>query len=192
MAERGILYSGAMIRALLDGSKTQTRRPIGHKVDRNGFIAFPVGKLTTEYLNGNDPEALARCPHGAPGDLLYCKETWTNLALEGFEPVIIYRADGNGVLPPGVKWRPSIFLPKRFARIWLEITEVRVERVCDITPADAIAEGIRPTATSQTIDCDTPNPVDEFRSLWESTYPGTWESWCWAISFKRIERKATP
>lgn len=187
MKERPILFSARDVRALLDGRKTQDRRPV---------MPQPVDPYTGRDLPaGARPDALPACPYGAPGDRLWVRETW---AWDGAASRLVeYRADWSCRRdPPGVRcehgpdrWRPSIHMPRWAARIVLEVTSVRVERLHAITPADAIAEGIRPAANSITIDCDTPNPADSYRSLWESINgPGSWRSnpWVWVLGLRRV------
>src|SRR5688572_17762651 len=113
--ERGILVTAEMVRAILDGRKTMTRRVV--KSQQWGL----------------------RCPYGAPGGL-WVKETFYD-EIKGNEHFVAYRATnahGDG----GLKWKPAIFMPRWASRITLEITDVRVERLQDITEADAKAEGL--------------------------------------------------
>lgn len=171
MKERPILFQGAMVRALLDGSKTQTRRIVKH----NGASGFSAEfQKTQEFQDKLTP----RCPYGQPGDLLWVRETWGVVSNawddEGFmtdwtptRPAtaihemrfgsgyysghIIYAADGSyewaggddGGGEPRTAWHPSIHMPRAASRILLEIVSVRVERLNDISEDDAFDEGIQ-------------------------------------------------
>lgn len=145
MKERPILFSAPMVRAILDGTKTQTRRVVKHR-----HLAFIGGKGQE-----NDPSAWGFgagvqnesyrlvCPYGIPGDRLWVKETWHPGGPENNHDGVIYRAtdpgwDDSG---SGLRWRPSVFMPRWASRITLEISSVRVERLQDITEEDARAEG---------------------------------------------------
>jgi hypothetical protein len=131
MKERPILFSGPMIRAILDGQKTQTRRVI-----------------KPDWWRCLDPEdeddrqqALRTCPYGQPGDRLWVRETWN----ADWCDHIIYRADGGSAKDAGYgtepKWKPSIFMPRWASRLTLEVVDVRVERLQEIDEDDAVAEG---------------------------------------------------
>jgi hypothetical protein len=150
--ERPILFSGAMVRAILAGRKTMTRRvvPIGWRGRRAG-IEFVGGRgmeddpeswgYADEYgdyytLANGDPLYVIPCPYGQRGDRLWVRETW---AAHG--DYVAYRADGEDA---GTRWRPSIFMPRWASRITLEVTGVRVERLQAITEEDARAEGVEP------------------------------------------------
>lgn len=197
MREKPILFSGPMVKAILEGRKTMTRRVVKPQPP-DGFI---------DHKNGSyhyDPCGFGGvCPYGKPGDRLWVRETWHG-AVDGDEPNygIIYKASwphGPGdafkrddragryfIGSTDGKWRPSIFMPRWASRIDLEITDIRVERVNEITPEDAFREGFE-LHDSDPITGD----VCLFSSLWDSIngkkYP--WESnpWVWVISFKRIK-----
>ena len=176
MADRPILFSGPMVRSLLDGRKTQTRRVL--KVRRG--LHPPCADDTADVLL---PLAAYRV-----GDRLWVRETWENSI--GSPDEVSYRATAvdDGWRPEEVgehKWRPSIFMPRWASRLTLTVTRVRVQRLQDISPADAIAEGIAPTATIHTIDCDTPNPCYDYRSLWDSLNAKRgfgWETNPWVVA----------
>jgi hypothetical protein len=177
MKERPILFSGPMVRAILDGSKTQTRRTF---------------KGTTEHRS--------ICPYGAPGDRLWVRETFAQ-GVEGCPGGISYRADhfdpkGDGPAHP-MKWRPSIFMPRASSRILLEITDVRVQRLQEISDEDARAEGV---SDGGCLSCGNPEPCgcgnpqpdarDGFAWLWQSIHGrASWDAnaWVWAITFQRLE-----
>lgn len=207
MRERPILFNGAMVRAILSCAKTQNRRAVkGVALDWLGKAQF-----TPEYVAspGND-----LCPFGQPGDRLWVRESFTDLRGTGIEhrpnidgPIqrYAYSADTRPGSPGdyarkdyGIKWRPSIHMPRRACRLVLEITAVRVERLREISESDAIAEGadenvladIRLPRTHARAglpmvyaDCR-----EVFADLWDTT-GGDWDSnpWVWVIEFKRVE-----
>jgi len=179
MKERPILFSAPMVRAILDGRKTMTRRVVKPN---------PVSIPEAEVAHANWVIQNRVCPFGQPGDRLWVRETWLSyrhLHKNGRdEALLIYRADGED-LPKqarGTKWRPSIFMPRWASRITLEITAVRVERVQDIGDEDAEAEGLS--------WCNAASPRDKFQCLWNSLnlkrgYGWDANPWVWVISFKR-------
>ena len=139
MKERPILFQGEMVRALLAGTKTQTRRLVKFPlIDRDALC-----ELAGNELAGSREDTLRNSPYGRPGDRLWVKETflpWVNTKDGSFSHVAAFRADGYE-LEAGEQWRPSIFMPRAGARIMLEIVDVRVERLCKISEEDARAEG---------------------------------------------------
>lgn len=197
MKQTGLMFKGDLVRAILEGRKTQTRRVV--KAD---WIQSERAPLQTNpgrfhfWCSGEHD-----CPFGKPGDLIYVRETWMDLQGTGVE----YISDGKlqryayaADTPPGsygdecrkeygLKWRPSIHMPKSAARIWLEITGVRVERLQEISEADAIAEGV-------------PNSLhlpggrfarENFEHLWRVINgDGSWEAnpWVWVIDFKHTDK----
>ena len=150
--ERPILFSGAMVRALLDDSKTQTRRVVKMPPSWDCFVCADWGDGWWPYRSddGESPsydndEIPMNCPYGRPGDRLWVRETWS-VDDDGHIEWAIYRADGAELpeLPPTRKparWRPSIHMPRWASRILLEVVSVRVERLNDCSQMDAIAEG---------------------------------------------------
>lgn len=250
MKERPILFSGAMVRALLSGSKTQTRRVAK---------SLPEGTVTVEPASpGWNAMGLAvclessvRCPYGEPGDRLWVRETWAyngqasrntgpkDKRREGYvtyaadnAKVTHYFGDGPMLLCPEQhlpaqrededefdwlarkdeyltkyfrRMRPSIHMPRWASRITLEVTGVRVERLNEITDADAKAEGIQrvhgfdvPAAMGSLPEgtWSYPNnenrwwtsPASAYRALWESINgEGSWSTnpWVWVVSFTR-------
>lgn len=195
--ERAIPFSGSMVRAILDGSKTQTRRVIPYelaykidKVDDDYFAVIPLGD--EEGNHSDDHYEKIRCPPGEPGDALWVRETWQAVrswqeygywcrdVLEGCEisdldpksTEICYRATDPE--PDEISWRPSIHMPRWASRITLEIKSVRVERVQEITYDDAIAEGC-PASCSRPKNAPAfvpnvleTNPLRIFTDLWDS------------------------
>jgi hypothetical protein len=202
--ERPILFSAPMVRAILDGRQTQTRRivkPQPHAgVRKSPFVASGL-----EDGHGRG----LRCPFGAPGDRLWCRETfsYTHNDAQGFSDTgeVWYWADGNPQDGDWSKPRPSIHMPRWASRITLEITDVRVQRLQEISEEDAVAEGVfRPTGERTPIGqvVETHNggsliyavrgqACECFRDLWQSIHgPGSWEAspWVWALTFRRVER----
>lgn len=187
MKERPILFSGAMVRAILDGRKTQTRRVMTER-HRYHFI--------------EDCGDLALCPYGKPGEHLWVRETWAQPAALDPGPTV-YRADYPACVPAGfenippadaITWKPSIHMPRALCRLALEITGVRVERLNDCSAADAIAEGIAPELEGWT-DYGNPScqmcldPLDSYRTLWDSINgAGAWavNPWVWVVEFRRV------
>lgn len=184
MREKPILFSGPMVRAILEGSKTQTRRVC--KLDVRGGMPQPEFDSLLRY-----------CPYGQPGDRLWVRETcwlygrwevkgvrkngkpsWRFVLIgkrvrfdkPGTDESMAYWGGGEGW-----SWRPSIHMPRWASRITLEITGVRVERLGEISESDARAEGVQSVA--------------EFKELWASINgPGSWEAnpWVWVVEFRRI------
>lgn len=197
MKSRPILFSGPMVRALLDGRKTQTRRA----VKGTALEWLQPGMFTPEYVA--DP-GNALCPYGVPGDRLWVKETHAvvmpsksgKLEYDGARliedtehgtPVEVwYRADGElGVMSTmfddGPRWKPSIHMRREYSRLTLEVTGVRVERVQDISEADAKAEGCD--------ECGWDTARDEFAELWVSINGvESWDAnpWVWVVGFKVV------
>lgn len=169
--ERPILFSSPMVRALIAGTKTQTRRVV-----KGEWIV---------------------CPYGGPGDRLWVREShwWfkdEHDPVTGYYPPkltaedVEYRADGER---PGRSWRPSIHMPRWASRITLEITGVRVERLQDISAEDCIAEGMQSRMREHDAVCDL---RDQYRDLWEHINgPGSWDAnpWVWVLEFRRLERQ---
>lgn len=201
MKERPILFNGDMVRAILDGSKTQTRRVV--KTMNNNRLEVKVGGKWRQ-IHAADPNL--PCPYGQPGDRLWVRETWSK---EGLHPdECYYRATPYGLTSGEVdqiKWKPSIHMPRWASRITLEIVSVRVERLNDISEQDAVAEGIEPIIDNspfcgarcwkdymnqQSLPFDSDKPVASFMSLWKSVYgEESWQQnpWCWVVEFKMVQ-----
>lgn len=162
MKERPILFSAPMVSAILDGRKTQTRRivRIPEIVRSEGL---DNGLTTIEWLDKHESgpgfyawmteypdegSASVKCPYGIPGDRLWVRETWgyvggSEYLYQQRSQDLGFRADWNALDPiPGGKWRPSIHMPRWASRLTLEITEIRVQRLQEISEEDAKAEGI--------------------------------------------------
>lgn len=146
MADRGILFSAPMIRAILAGTKTQTRRVVKYEraIDgsgREGWHVKPYGLVTAEQM------AKKLCPYGAPGDRLWVRETWARnenqLSDSHMDTSLRYAATDERALDNGEPkpWRPSIHMPRSASRITLDVVSVRVERLQDISLSDVRAEG---------------------------------------------------
>jgi hypothetical protein len=217
MRERGILFSEPMVLALLAGKKTQTRRMVGGDVvfGPKEYYRSPAGKAWRQDffpLETAANGALKFCPYGVPGDRLWVRETWAaeELDRERKRIGIQYKAtpapkcrSGHYVDRPSdfeLKrpvhgaignedgcWRPGIHMFRWAARLVLEITEVRVQRLQEISKTDALAEGV-PLNIPVELCSD---PVAEFRELWdlinEDRCPWTSNPWLWCVSFKLVE-----
>lgn len=195
MKERPILFSGPMVRAILEGRKTQTRRIVNPQ-------PFPW-KMETHrgelFVLDGGWRPFCKVPYGCPGDLLWVRETWRcrggrEYEYQKHQPSILYRCDAEVVDYCTAVWRPSIFMPRWASRITLEIESVRVERLHDITEEDAKAEGVSESMSCGYLDNGTSScsPRCKFKNLWQSINgKGSWDlnPWVWMIQFKRLEAK---
>ena len=191
MKETGMLFTSQMVRAILEGRKTQTRRvakPVKHPDLGN---LYAPGALLREH----EPQHVINraCPYGQPGDRIYVRETFSQHPEWG---QLAFRADGEEFEDADgwlwePKWMPSTHMPKDLARIWLEITSVRVERIQEIIPDDCIAEGAWPVEQRELGRGH--EAVSAFRELWEST-GGDWDAnpWVWAVDFKVLSTTGRP
>ena len=196
MKERPILFSGPMVRAILEGRKTQTRRVVKPQPP-TAFVTVRVedGTQFSWCLRNQSafdlPESAAdwltlRCPYGVPGDRLWVRETWGSCTTNG-TVCSGYRADValRPEIEAGVdRWRPSIHMPRWASRLLLEVKAVRVERLQEISEDDAFAEGI---SGGDWLG----NPVGTYRELWDSINAKrghSWESnpWVWVVEFERV------
>lgn len=233
MKSRPILFSAPMVRALLDGRKTQTRRMVNGAVEdvTRGTWHSParlVHRNTCQraYCENVDDGELAcggyeltaagvacRSPYGANGDQLWVRETWGRVCDDDHDcddapddHHVEYRADlspGCTDLPGGwpadegkFPWRPSIHMPRWANRITLEVTGVRVERLQEISEADALAEGVGVLSYGGAEDIwrsdsgDTRDPRKAYSDLWESINgDGSWAAnpWVWVVEFRRVK-----
>ncbi|GKL11206.1 hypothetical protein ACYA2W_22960 [Klebsiella pneumoniae] len=216
MTERGMIFNGEMVRAILDGRKTQTRRPIKWKQTR--FTEIGEREDGSKWPWSEDAERACDfwhpCPFGAVGDRIWVRETFCPVddTQYGGEKRVDYRATPRyeASHPAGwdsapndaeaLKWRPSIHMPRWASRILLEITDVRVERLNAISQEDARAEGI---IDGGCLNCGEPEPcgcanpepdaTDAFAYLWQSIYgQESWNAnpWVWVIEFERVEGAA--
>lgn len=198
MKERGMIFNGEMVRAILDGRKTQTRRPIKWKQTR--FTEIGEREDGSKWPWSEDAEHACDfwhpCPFGAVGDRIWVRETWNK-----YGGLLTYRADHDWIddmrkeTVCTAKWVPSIHMPRWASRILLEITDVRVERLNSISQEDAQAEGLeltgwRPTYSDPDSGGEVMTPYDNFAELWSSIYgEESWKAnpWVWVIEFKRVE-----
>lgn len=205
MKERPVLFSATMVRALLSGAKTQTRR-IACSGDLVG-VQTRDGTTVATFTDhcGDDPLPLVvTCRQGAPGDKLWVKETWGLHAYGDFtywnrESVagrseddvrgsweVAYAADATSVYD---HWRPSIHMPRWASRLTLEVTGVRVERLQAITEADAKAEGVTPAPFCKAGRAAGLEHVEAFEELWgDINGAESWAAnpWVWVVSFRRV------
>lgn len=234
MTERPILFGAPMVRALLAGTKTQTRRVVKPQPKHPGF----KGMLAQDdegidlYLQDRTLHHAVRCPYGLPGDRLWVRETWgyidpdctgedndddpegpgptafcDELLQEGhpmrdfWRRRVAYRASWQdpkyGIGPDAPKqWRPSIQMPRWASRITLEVTGVRVERLGDISEADALAEGIdmnQPVTmpmspgSPATVTLKPRSAREAYACLWQDIN-GSWapSTWVWVVEFRRL------
>lgn len=197
MSERGMIFNAEMVRAILEGRKTQTRRPVKFPlIDKNMGCELAGNELAGELAAHN----YWNSPYGKPGDRIWVRETFRVHCRATDVATLVYRASVRNSwteqthrVPVAVcntpatpeKWTPSIHMPRWASRITLEITDVRVERLNDIRECDAKAEGGQ---TECTLIGDKYYPG--FRSLWKSIYgEESWAAnpWVWVIEFKRVE-----
>ena len=189
MKERPILFSAPMVRAILAGTKTQTRRVL------KGANHVSAGGAPLKFTGSDIREV--QCPYGWIGDRLWVRESFCPIYPQdphynGGRPIEYdYQAtykhgDRLGDLI-GVKkkWKPSIHMPRAASRITLEVTGVRMERLQDISDEDCLAEGIYPTRTG----LYPGSPRAAYQQLWdEINGPSSWDAnpWVWRVEFKRL------
>lgn len=218
MKERPILFSTDMVQAILEGRKSQTRRVIKPQPEKLIEYTRDCGIIRPvfEYSKDNTPDkkgwrtVAPLCPYGWPGDRLWVRETHMYVG----KPLVeyIYKAGYPDNIHPavenlpeisGIDWKPSIFMPKAAARIWLEITEVWVEKLQDINKEDAVAEGVQKITVSGTdhwkrydgYQLLASSPVVSFWSLWAHINgEDAWEQnpWVWVVCFKVISTTGRP
>lgn len=216
MADRPILFSGPMVRAQLEGRKTQTRRamrvqplpPVARWVlSDHWWVPKGVSDVVQQQFVTTWPNAV-RCPYGRPGDLLWVRESWQAFfddevaagrqrgprhtlgipAQPNRKSFVFYGADGELISPEfGVaRWRPPIHMPRAFSRLTLRITDVRVERLTAISDDDIWAEGVQVPPP-----CSGPIVRSAFAVLWDSINgAGSFDAnpWVWALTFEVIPR----
>lgn len=193
MIERGMIFNGEMVRAILDGRKTQTRRPVKFPVhDKNLGCELAGNELAGELSEGN----YLNSAFGKPGDRIWVRETFRVHSRATDVSTLVYKASMRNSwteqthrVPVSVcnkpatseKWTPSLLMPRWASRILLEITNVRVERLRSMSQDDARAEGV--IAASGPMEAGL-----AFRELWDSIYgEESWKAnpWVWVIEFKR-------
>ena len=240
MAIKPILFNTEMVRAILDGRKSCTRRLVKHDV--SAILNSPYHKEHPEVEDKQIITKLCQPPY-QPDDIMYVRETWRVGAWDIRNQMIAFdykdgscgeltyihdrelferlvnqsredarkaKCEYNGadfVWEKGnspCRWHPSIHMPKEAARIWLKVTDVRVERLQEITETEAIKEGAYPSNCG---DCNAPfgcdacgdegyNEIDEFAEIWDSTIKKSdldrygWDAspWVWVIEFERCEK----
>ena len=219
MSVKPILFNTEMVRAILDGRKSCTRRLVkflsGENPKWTGYI-----KDGSMLYNGRNEPCIRTQPY-QPGDILYVRETWCALPVNEAghmrgHSVYYYKADRD-LRPEGWRgnWHPSIHMPKEAARIWLEVTNVRVERLQEMKPVNVIKEGAYPDCwdclntygesgsqccygtEEQCSQCD--EMMMEWEKLWTSTikksdldrYGWNANPWVWVIVFERCEKPGT-
>ncbi len=217
MKEKPIIFSADMVKTILDGKKTMTRRLVKFKdFTTDGITPLHIELVEGRYCLFNERNGwligYPKCPYGKIGDRLWVRETW----IEGYDdPLIesegddenavsiIYKADGKeeyrtcsaetaenwgnfSADSEMVGFKSPIHMPRWASRLLLEITDIRIERLQDITEADAIKEGL---GSGILRDCKVP----KFSSLWDSLYqddePKQWKNnpWVWVIEFKKVK-----
>ena len=206
---KGIIFSTEMVRAILEGRKTQTRRVIKPQPSASVMnITLPEhGNGYFEDTPSGRTRILCKCPFGQVGDKLWVRETWHQDTGLCKDQSIHYKADGDNAY----SWHPSIFMPRWASRITLEITGVRVERVQELTEKDCYAEGVEFVCVTDKdghiLERITSPAHEDYKptvgrslikayfaaDLWDSLNAKrgySWESnpWCWCISFKMIDK----
>lgn len=210
--EKPILFSGPMVRAILSGKKTVTRRVLKNQMLAGWGIADPAHPLATITSahpkkgqfgllirreihpgSGKFEHDLIPSPYGQPGDRLWVREAWARIrvAQAPDQEWVVYRESDNRT-DYGGPWKPGIHMFRKDCRLLLEITAVRVERLQDITRSEIRAEGLQcpPELASDDV---SPNYRDWYpaawRELWESINgPDSWTAnpWVWVVEFKRV------
>lgn len=245
MKERPILFSAPMVKAILEGRKTQTRRIMKPQPDHLQVYDFKGKRLydgenrlwcwnghVSEDLQSIEAFLRDRCPYGVSGDHLWVRETWTLIPndMRGRDLSVAYRAGGESKVHKGEDvygapgsalvhmtigcdlaeydngnwgvWRPSIHMPRLASRLTLEVVSVKVERLQEISEADAIAEG-----SGEPFQCSTgkgptwrlpdglswaKSGIEAYQQIWESINgKGSWNEnpWVWVVEFKRLSEE---
>ena len=198
MKEHPILFSAAMVRAILEGRKTQTRRIVNpqpknrrggrwmycyesmnKKLEGSFYYSWPDKKNGNCFSErGPESQITYRCPYGQVGDRLWVREAW---AVHPETGSLLYWADGTA--PENIRWKPSIHLPRKHSRILLEITSIKVERVQAISQEDALAEGTDSNPAAA-------DPIGSFAKYWNYINGvESWETnpWVWVVGFRKVE-----
>jgi hypothetical protein len=194
MKQRPIIMSAESVQAILDGRKTQTRRVI--KKPEKWTIEKQDDELYLyEDIYGDHHNVIEKCPYGQIGDRLWVKESYT---FANFGKVTIYKSDKKDQFGEDWKitasqtnsWKSPLFMPRSASRITLEITNIRVERLRDITQEDVAKEGIISVINDKVV-CSNPN--DTFIEQWDKLNAKRGYSWdsnpfVWVIEFRRVEK----
>lgn len=206
MAIKPILFNTEMVRAILEGRKSCTRRLVkflsGENPQWTGYI-----KDELMLYNGKNEPCIRKAPYQS-GDILYVRETFIQAAAH----IFWYKADNNSWISEGLHWKPSIHMPKEAARIWLKVTDVRVRRLQEMKPVDVIKEGAYPdcwdclnTYEESGSQCcygteEECSRCDEMMMEWEKLWTTTikksdldcygWNAnpWVWVIEFERCKK----
>lgn len=206
MAIKPILFNTEMVRAILEGRKSCTRRLVkflsGENPQWTGYI-----KDELMLYNGKNEPCIRKAPYQS-GDILYVRETFIQAAAH----IFWYKADNNSWISEGLHWKPSIHMPKEAARIWLKVTDVRVKRLQEMKPVDVIKEGAYPdcwdclnTYGESGSQCcygteEECSRCDEMMMEWEKLWTTTikksdldcygWNAnpWVWVIEFERCKK----
>lgn len=226
MTSRGILFQPALVRAILAGTKHQTRRIVKNPPRHwskwqdcdgawhlTGYTQVRPSHdgLFIQSVDHMDPRPATPCPYGVPGDRLWVRETWgfDSGVRADFRPAgrhdlsgmdllshTLYRADMTELAPKPPRWRPAIHMPRWASRITLEVTEVRAERLQQLTEEDAIAEGVTTDPQQGLLNGKpaTLHPITHrqaFIWLWDringAKAPWSSNPWAWVLTFKRVE-----
>lgn len=200
MKERPIIFSGEMVRAILDGRKMMTRRVVKNMPSSlPGWWKALHWASAGHFIKG----AKEHCPYGQPGDRLWVRESWCQKYDRNSKPVYgtylykaddseVFKDDGDGGMEVNLDgtfaspWISPRYMPRRASRVTLEITGVRVEKIQDISSSDSVAEGISQTMRTE------PTSVERFHELWDSINDKRgfgWDAnpWVWVIEFKKSE-----
>lgn len=185
---RPILFSTPMVHAILEGRKTQTRRTCKHQFWSHSELVDVNINKEFQKIDRN-----VSCPYGNIGDVLWVRESWQILLFKDAPTKYLYKANPQH---DAMKWKPSIHMPKAACRLFLRIKYVRVERLRDISEADALAEGISVNAHFYYDYMKNglgfySSPIQSFFSLWESINGADSlqaNPWVWVIEFERIEK----
>ena len=207
MSCKPILFNTQMVQAILDGRKTVTRRIIKPQTVTHNTANGPVEESLDAFMAQNEKDAkllAAACAPYQPGDILWVRETWMPCAsIDSFltdTNLYVYKADYDDGDIPG-KWRPSIHMPKEAARLFLRVTDVRTERVNEISNTDCIREGINNECCRVCVHtggsgCGHCNALwRQFRDLWDSLnakrgYGWDDNPWVWVYTFERVDKPA--
>lgn len=215
---RPILFSGEMVRAILEGRKTQTRRVVKfpkRAIEELGDEEITLTRMQDGYKDGTRPVwgcddepnwFSTSCPYGKPGDVLWVREACAHTNQLNIHPSdenygVVYKADGEPWEDyEGWRWRPSIHMPKAVCRLFLKIKSVRVERLQDITEADAVAEGVEKTLDGYKNYCWRGSNAEfmshtsaerSFYSLWiKINGPESLNAnpWVWVVEFEKCDK----
>ena len=199
MKERPILFSGEMVRAILEGRKTQTRRVVKNLAEATmnmlkkcSSVKIKGAKTILDFGHKSlelNSEIFFKCPYGKVGDRLWVRESFcTAPVIEEDDAPYLYMADMDGLCLENIRWKPSIHMPREASRILLEITDIRVERLNDISEEDAVKEGLDSSHSS--FSCSGLFAKQKFQKLWESINgAGSWEKnpWVWVVEFKVVK-----